>query len=127
MSDAKAQEIFEEKIYNYFVTLKNQQEGSETKIKTACLTNDNLPVIINGKPNDPPEKYPFYHCATPDKIFCNWMKVGFVLFTCNSLKHKKVCHMLGDGGASDEILKTLLETEVRYKELKEQVSFICYD
>ncbi len=123
MSDTQAQEVIEEKLYNYFLAVKNQQEGSETEIKSACLTNDDLPTINNGKPDDPPKKRSLYHCTTPDKIFCSWMKVGFVPLTSNALKHKKVWKMLGDGGASDEMTKLFKDTELRYKVLKEWVSF----
>ncbi len=100
---------------------------SEFKIKGVCLTNNHHSAIINGKPNDPPEKRPFLNCATPKENFNSWLNNGFVPFTCNVLKHKNVHHMLSDGGASDEMMKTLNYTKSTYKALKQWISFICID
>ncbi len=102
-TDSQAQDIFEKKMYDHALSLKNCNNDDITKIKSADLSNDDLPAIINGHPNDLQERCPFDLCATPQKIFKSWLKVGFVPFTCNALKHKKVRHMLGEGGASEEM------------------------
>ncbi len=88
-TDLKAQDIFEKKTYDHAISLKNRNNNGIIKIKSAALTDDDLPAIINGHPNDPQEKRPFDLCATPQKIFKSWLKVGFVLFTRNALKHKR--------------------------------------
>ncbi len=117
----QAQEILEQKTYDYALLLKNCQEDGETKIKSPALTNDDLPRIINGLSSDPIEKRPFLCCATKEKIFKSWLAVGFVPFTRNALLHKKVRHLLGDGGASKEMTETLAWTQQTYRELKEKV------
>ncbi len=71
---AKAREMFKQNTYNYALSLKNQQNDGETKIKPATLTNDDLPQIINGSNSDPIEKQPFSCYATKEKIF----KVGWL-------------------------------------------------
>ncbi len=52
-SSTQAQEIFEEKTYQYALSVKNCQDDGETKIKTATLTNDYHPQIINDLSNEP--------------------------------------------------------------------------
>ncbi len=55
------------------------------------------------------------------------MKVGFIPFTHSELNHKKGRHMLGNGGASNEMAAKLIETEKLYKELKAKVQFEVWD
>ncbi len=84
-TDLQAQDIFEQKTYYHALSLKNQGNNGVTKIKSAALANYDLPVIINGQPNDPQEKHLFDLFETPQKIFKSWFKVGFVQFTHNAL------------------------------------------
>ncbi len=123
--DAQAQDIFKEKTYKCTVSLKHQKEEGETKLKSAALTNDDFPTIINGQPDDLVEKQPFLCCTTPEKIFKSWMVVGFVPFTQNALSHKKVHHMLGEGGASVEMSAKVKETQQNYNCLKREVIILC--
>ncbi len=117
-TDLQAQDIFEKKTYDHAISLKNRNNDGITKIKSAALTNDDLLAIINGHPNDPQEKRPFDLCATLQKIFKSWLKFGFVPCTHNALKHKKVRHMLGEGGASEEMELKLKTTQKSYHKLK---------
>ncbi len=125
-TDARAQEIFKQKVYKYSLAVKDHQNVGDTEIKSAALTNDNLPRIINGSKGDLIEKLPFSCCATNEKIVKSWMTIGFVPFTWNALSHKKVQHLLGDGGASEEITSTLSQTPQQYKELMESVNSLFY-
>ena len=92
------------------------------KVPVAHLTNGDLPIIINRKPGQPVEKRPFDYCFTEERIFGAFLAIGFIPFTRQALKHKKVCHMLGMGGASKEMTKKLETTNKRYALLKAQVS-----
>ncbi len=121
---AQTQEIFKEKTYDYTVALKNQKEDGETEIKTAALKNDHIPRIINSRPEDPPEKRPFLKCTTPAKIFKSGMAASFIPITWNALNHKKVRHMLGEGGASKEIMVKQKETQKNYNQLKSEVIIV---
>lgn len=121
-TDAQAQEIFKQKVYEYALAVKDCQNDRDTEIESAALTNDDLPQIIKGLRGNPIEKRPFSCCVTKEEIFKSWMAVGFVPFTQNALSHKKVQHLLGDGGASDEMTDKLSSTLQKYKELKEKVN-----
>ncbi len=68
-TDLQAQDIFEQKSYFHALSLKNPNNNGITKIKSASLKNDDLPMIINGHPNNLQKKHPFDLCATPQKIF----------------------------------------------------------
>ncbi len=50
------------------------------------------------------------------------MNICLVPFTRQALKHPKVGHMLGKGGASQEMTVKLNELKSKYSSLKEQVS-----
>ena len=50
------------------------------------------------------------------------MAIGFCPFTRNALKHHKVRHKLGDGGASEAMEKELAALSKRYRRLKLSVS-----
>ncbi len=114
--DVQAQDIFNMKTYEY--------TDGETELKSAALTNNDIPIIINGEPDDL-VKQPFLCCTTPEKIFKSWMVVGFVPFTQNALSHKKVHHMLGEGGASVEMSAKVKETQQNYNCLKREVIILC--
>jgi hypothetical protein len=122
-----AQEVFTMKTYNRAMAVQRLEEaedaGENTEaairmIKPAQLDNFDIPEIVDGKPGYELKKRPWSYCFTPAKIFKCWMNIGFVPFTRQALTHKKVRHMLGDGGASDKIQESMRDTEKTYKKLK---------
>ncbi len=58
-SDSNAQEIFQEHMFQYSLSLMSYSNDGKTEVKTATLSNDDIPRIIHGRPNDPIEKKPF--------------------------------------------------------------------
>ncbi len=120
-TDIAAQTIFEMKLFNYSKAIRDCQNGEESTIKGAALTNDDIPYIINGRQDDPIEQRPFFHCATPANIFKSWLNVGFIPFTRKALTNQKVRHMLGDGGASDEMAAKIKSVQDSYDKLKAEV------
>ncbi len=52
-TNAKAQEIFEQKTYDYALFLENQQNDGKTNIESVAPINDDLPQKINGSSSDP--------------------------------------------------------------------------
>jgi hypothetical protein len=46
------------------------------------------------------------------------MNIGSTPFTCQALKHNTMCHILCNGGASDEMRLKMEETEEKYSRLK---------
>ncbi len=99
--------MHEEKIFQFSSLLKSCINDGKREVKTATLSNDDIPRIINGCPNDPIEKNPFSLCDTLRKIFNSWTKVCFAPFTRNSLTHKKNCHTLSESGASIDMAAKL--------------------
>ncbi len=59
-TDIAAQVIFEIKLLRYSKAICDCQDGKESTIKGATLTNDNIPYIINGRHNDPTMQWPFF-------------------------------------------------------------------
>jgi hypothetical protein len=55
---------------------------------------EDLATVVNGKHNDEIGMKPFAKSFTKDKILASWSKVGFVPFTRNCIKSKKVRHEL---------------------------------
>ena len=82
-------------------------------ISPAHLTNYDIPEIINGKPDDPIEDRPFDNNFTPEKRLKCFLAIGFTPFTREGLKHKKVRHELGEGGASEGMAALLRATQER--------------
>ena len=134
--DTQAQEVFARKTYEKAAAIEHKAKEKELalargeavppevegiKVSVAHLTNDNLPEIINGKPGEPIDKRPFDKNFTPGKIFRCWMNIGWTPFTRNALKHKKVRHMLGDGGANNEMKATLENVTKQYAKLKGEI------
>ena len=56
---------------------------------------EDLATIVDGKADDDVSMKPFTKTFTRDKILGTWAKIGFVPFTRNCLKDKKVWHELG--------------------------------
>ena len=114
MCDRSAQDVFTQKTYNRSRAIEKLVQDQKAgvvkddgkRIKPAQLDNYDLPEIINGKPGYAMEKKPFDYCFTYPKIFKSWLNIGFVPFTRQVLLHKKVRHMLGKGGGSDDTSET---------------------
>ena len=127
MCTTTSQDVFTTKTYHRALTVQLLEEaaavGESTEeatkmIKPAQLDNYDLPEIINGKAGYNIKKRPWTYCFTPAKISKSWLNIGFTPFTRQALLHKKVRHMLGDGGASDVMQTTMEETEKEYSRLK---------
>ena len=72
---------------------------------------EDLATVVNGKHDDEIGMKPFAKNFTKDKILASWSKVGFVPFTRNCIKSKKVRHELGQRQKNDSLeeLKTSYE------------------
>ena len=89
-------------------------------MKTPSLTNDDLSLIVCGKPNDSPIVSPFASTFTKDKIIKCFCRVGYVPFTRNCLMSEYVRHELGED-TQDETLEDLVqEYEGAKLDLREQ-------
>ena len=134
--DTQAQEVFARKTYEKAAAIEYKAKEKELarergeaiapevegiRVSVAHLTNNDLPEILNGKPGEPIDKRPFDKNFTPGKIFRCWMNIGWTPFTRNALKHKKVRHMLGDGGANSEMKETLESVTEQYAKLKGEI------
>jgi hypothetical protein len=65
------------------------------KAVTVSMGFEDLSTVVNGKQGDLLENRPFDRNFTKAKICASWVKVGFVPFTRNCVKHKKVRHERG--------------------------------
>jgi len=74
---------------------------------------EDLATVVNGKQDDEIGMKPFAKNFTKDKILASWSKVGFVPFTRNCIKSKKVRHELGQRQKDD----SLEELKTSYKDL----------
>ena len=74
-----------------------------------------LATVVNGKQDDEIGMKPFAKTFTKDKILASWSKMGFVPFTRNCIKNKKVRHELGQRQKDDSLeeLQTLYEDLVK--------------
>ena len=73
--------------------LKEKKEHPERKIvvpTAISLSNDDLPRLINGRPEDPIEERTFDITFTIERIQKSWENVGFVTFTRKCLMNNKV-------------------------------------
>ena len=126
MLDTTSQDVFTRKTYERSLAvlklLQDRKDGivedNGKMIKPAQLDNGDLPEIINGKPGYTAEKCPFDFCFTFAKIFRSWMNIGFVPFTRRALSHKKVRHMLGEGGGSNARMLCMERVQANCGELK---------
>ncbi|KAI2511962.1 hypothetical protein MHU86_2478 [Fragilaria crotonensis] len=75
------------------------------KVPPAVLNLDfnDLATVVNGTPDDEPRNKPFDSIFTEEKILRSWAKVGFVPFTRNCLKDKKVRKELGQRKADEQL------------------------
>ena len=66
---------FNEEVYERKIPLKEKKEHPEQKIvvpTVVSLSNDDLPRMINGRPEDPIEKRPFDRNFTIERIHKSW-------------------------------------------------------
>ena len=130
MLDTTSQDVFTRKTYKRSLAvlklLQDRKDGivedNGKMIKPAQLDNGDLPEIINGKPGYTAEKCPFDFCFTFPKIFRSWLNIGFVPVTRHALLHKKVRHMLGEGGGSNARMLSMERVQANYGELKKRVT-----
>jgi hypothetical protein len=59
---------------------------------------EDLSIVVNGYDDDPIDMKPFDKFFNKERIVLSWKRVGFVPFTRNCLKHKKVRHEIGKQG-----------------------------
>ena len=78
------------------------------------LSNDDLPRMINGRPEDPIEKIPFNRTFKIERIQKSWENVGFLPFTRKCLTNNKVRSELGQTNP-DEKLENLVKEYERLK------------
>ena len=96
-----------------------------TKVKCVVgLDNDDLAVMINGKPNDPLEMRPFDRCFQKDRILSAWHKVGFIPFTRSCLQNPKVRHELGEGTKESIVLAQL---QKHYNEATRETNILGFN
>jgi hypothetical protein len=78
-----------------------------------------LATVVNGKQDDEIGMKPFAKTFTKDKILASWSKMGFVPFTRNCIKNKKVRHELGQRQKDDSLeeLQALYEDLVKSAEV----------
>ena len=68
---ASTEDIFNEKVYEQSMLLKEKKEHPERKIvvpTVVSLSNENLPRMINGRPDNLIEKRPFERTFTIERI-----------------------------------------------------------
>jgi len=121
MTDARAQKVFTRKIHARALAVDKHKKDPSVEIPVSHITNDDIAAIVNGKPDDPIEERPFDFCFQNEKIWKSFTKIGWTPFTRAALKHKKVRHMLGEGGASEDMKGKLERVQERYDDIKEKV------
>ena len=120
-TDQKSQEVFAKKTYDRAMAVHAHKNDPSVKIPVAHLTNDDIPTIINGLPDDPIEKKPHDRTFTKKNMFKSFLKIGWTPLTREALRHPKVRHMLGKGGASADVQAKLKGVQARYDDLKDKV------
>jgi hypothetical protein len=114
------QEVFATKTYAQVLAIQQLEEETSTgtttakatkTINTSLFNNYETQVIANSKAGYDIKKRPWMYYFTWANIFKSWLNIGFVPFARQALKHKKVCHVPGKGGTSDEIRRTMEETQ----------------
>jgi hypothetical protein len=94
----------------------DEEEGGEDQRPAPVLVSmgfEDLATVVNGKQGDEIGNRPFEKNFTKAKICASWSKVGFVPFTRNCIKHKKVRHELGQR----EKDLSLEEVQTSYRDL----------
>ena len=89
------QDLFKIYIYNRMIKIRerNSQENrldNEKIPSVVALDQEDLSVIVNGRPNDPIDKRPFNRCFTSLKINKFWSNIGLSPFNMNALKNKNI-------------------------------------
>ena len=94
-----------EKVVQQKLRARGLARRNGNKISKAVLNLDfsDLATIVNGTPEDKPRNKPFDSIFTNEKILRSWAKVGFVPFTRNCLKDKKVRRELGQRKADEQL------------------------
>ena len=89
-------------------------------LRAPSLTNDDLSLIVCGKPNDSPNLSPFASTFTKEKIIKCFYRVGYVPFTRNCLKSEYVRHELGEATQDTTLEDLVNEYEGAKLDLKAQ-------
>jgi hypothetical protein len=94
-----------EKVVQDKLRIRGLARKNGERIPKAVLNLDfnDLATIVNGKPEDNRCDKPFDWIFTKEKIQKSWAKVGFVPFTRNCLKDKKVRKELGQQTENEEL------------------------
>ncbi len=89
--------------------------GRRKVVAAVTMGFEDLATVVNGKQDDEIGMKPFAKNFTKDKILASWSMVGFVPFTQNCIKNKKVSHELGQRQKDDSLeeLQTLYEDLVK--------------
>ena len=74
---------------------KNGNFSEEDGVQVVKLCNEDLPVIVNGRPSDPIQNRPVDRCFTKEMVRKDFVEVGFVPPTCWMLASPKMCRKLG--------------------------------
>lgn len=77
---------------------RNGATGAAVVSTPLSIGFEDLSIVVNGYDDDPIDMKPFDKFFTKERIVLSWEKVGFVPFTRNCLKHKKVRHEIGEQG-----------------------------
>jgi hypothetical protein len=86
------------------------RRNGEDCSKVISLNFEDLATIVNGKEGDDISLKPFAKVFTRDQILRSWAKIGFVPFTRECLRNRKVRSELGQHTAN----KDLEELQVKY-------------
>lgn len=98
-------------------SLKNSNKDGKTEVKTETISNEDLPRIMNGWPDDPIKQPSFSLCATIRKKFKSWNEGWLHPLHVNPLPHNNGCHKLCDGGASNDKEVKLNNMQDLYKKM----------
>ena len=99
------------------VDLLNQLKEA---LRPPNLTNDDLSLIVCGKPTDSPSLSPFASTFTKERIIKCFHRVGYVPFTRNCLKNEYVRHEIGEDTGDTALEDLVQEYEEAKLDLKEQ-------
>ena len=84
---------------------RNTQDGVKYEHipSVVALHQENISMIVNGRPTDPIDKRPFNKCFIPIKIKNCWSNRGLSPFNMNVLKNKKFCHEIGKSESNIDV------------------------
>jgi hypothetical protein len=94
-----------EKVVQQKLRVRGLARRNGNKVPPAVLNLDfnDLSTIVNGAPKDKPCNRPFDSIFTEEKTLGLWAKAGFVPFSRNCLKDKKVRKELGQQKADEQL------------------------